>query len=70
MNYTYVDKEASYRWLMNGKLFSETEEFMPAIQGKKISTNNYKKKHNEGQIQEIALKNEIIQHITSKKTLG
>lgn len=38
-----VDLVMSHKWLMNDKIYGETEPFMIAIQDKVIPTNNYKK---------------------------
>ncbi|KAL0867793.1 hypothetical protein ABMA27_008500 [Loxostege sticticalis] len=40
---TYIDKDASSKWLQLGYLFPETEGFLVAIQDQVINTKNYRK---------------------------
>uniref|UniRef100_A0A6P7GJR4 Uncharacterized protein LOC114339719 n=1 Tax=Diabrotica virgifera virgifera TaxID=50390 RepID=A0A6P7GJR4_DIAVI len=44
VNQEYVDSRASNYWLVSGKMFSETEVFLLAIQDQVIPTRNYLKR--------------------------
>lgn len=43
LNHYYVDKEQSFKWLTEWKLFPETEGFFTSIQDQVVATRNFRK---------------------------